>query len=194
VSPQKIEIRFVRQDQCPRRGAQERGKILFGNRRSGGVVGIGKRHPSHAFLQCLQEPGERQGEALVARNAEHASTRNLVEKLINGKRGCGNQKRIPGSDEGVADQLDGVVGAVGKQDFVVSDSEISRQGLAGGGVFGVTRQRLGGQRAAQRTDHFRGAAHRILVEVEAEFSAAPFERRAIFFQPLHGFTGSEHRT
>src|SRR5439155_16932683 len=85
----------------------------------------------------------------------------------------------------IADELNRIVYAVSDQHLLRRNPEIARQDRPALLVFGIARQEVSIQGAAQGT-HDRGrTAHGILIEIEPQLAFPPLGRRAIFLQTLH---------
>ena len=90
-------------------------------------------------------------------------------------------------DVGVDEDLDGFVGAVGEDELLGRDAEvIARSPASPRRTRGRRRARPASRPSLQRGDHVRGAADRVLVEVEAQLAGAAAGGRRIGRHREHG--------
>ena len=104
--------------------------------------------------------------------------REFSEETVHVKCGLDNENRIAILDERVRDQVQSIVNAIRQVHFHWPDAEEASQAPRRRLILGINCH-LFRRHARERAQDRGGAAHRILIEVEAKFLGAPFLRSVV---------------
>ncbi len=91
-------------------------------------------------------------------------------------------------EEGVDQQLNGFVGAVGERELIFLDAEECGEVVQRGGVFGIDGEVIGSEILRRALDDASGAADGVFIEVETQLAFASAAGRRIGGHAAHGFT------
>ena len=90
---------------------------------AGGIVGVGDRDEPRGRRKVLEQDLERKRKARTSRHAHDLGTAVGRLAFVHGKAWCDDQSPVTGLQVGPAEQVDGLVRAVGEQDLLLREAE-----------------------------------------------------------------------
>ena len=161
-----------------------------GVKRPGWIVGIGDGDQPGAIGDAIAEGVEGKVEILIGGNADYLGSGGAHVDAVHRIGGNDDEGFVAGSEIGLAEEMNGLIDAVGEQKLRLGDGEKASHGCFDRLALGITGEIFGRQGAKTIEDSGR-TADGVFVEVEAQ-SLASGQRRMIRGDAAYGVAWFKH--
>jgi len=188
----EFDICFIDDHRRVRRGFENSLDGIRLEERPSGIVGIGDEQDARFFAKSGAHAREREFHLGAVALDFNARAENLGVIAVHRERRLTNENVAASIHEGVEEDAQSVVAAVGEHQLFGSNAKVPRQPFREHQILGIHGELLR-RDFRQRAENCGGAARGILVKIEANFAKSAFCRRFVGAPVKNSLANGEFR-
>ena len=169
----ELRVSFIHHHDRARCGLQNAPQLFFAYQRASWIVRVRNKQNTRILAQLRKNIIDWKFHVRAAANRTNSGSGNLCPIAVHGKRRLADQDTGVRLDEGIEENAQRVVAAIGEQQLLRADPEMTRQPICRLLILGIHGQ-LFGREPGQGTPNRGRAPGSVFIEVEAHFAGAPF--------------------